>query len=119
MAIISYRVTRRGGYLTEEYTTWLQLQIYLFPNVEVFFVSTMSVFSRCTPCLELHDGDQGKLLLRRLEGYKETLRAMYQRINETRPHQEALEHDTEYVAFEGRKRSLSETTAKRRALTEQ
>ena len=45
--------------------------------------------------------------------------ASYVSTQETRPLQGALEHDTEYVAFEGLKRSLAETTAIRRALTEQ
>ena len=62
-----------------------------------FFASILSIFSQCTACLDVGDGDQAELLSRRLEQYEETLRVMYQRITESRPDQGALRCDIEQL----------------------
>ena len=60
---------------------------FFIPNAEEFFASILSIFSQCTACLDVCDGDQAELLSRRLEQYEEILRVMYQRITESRPDQ--------------------------------
>ena len=62
---------------------------FFIHNAEEFFASIMSIFSQCTACLDVRDGDQADLLSRRLEQYEETLRVIYQRITESRPDQGA------------------------------
>ncbi|XP_044164677.1 uncharacterized protein LOC122948691 [Acropora millepora] len=57
----------------------------------------LSIFSQCTACLDVRDGDQDDLLSRRLEQYEETLRVMYQGITESRPDQGALRRDIEQL----------------------
>ena len=47
---------------------------FFIPNAEEFFASILSIFSQCTACLDVRDGDQAELLSRRLEQYEETLR---------------------------------------------
>ena len=47
------------------------------------------LLNKSNACLELRDGDQAEFLSRRLEEYEETLHVMYQRLKETRHHQEA------------------------------
>ena len=47
------------------------------------------LLNKSNACLELRDGDQAEFLSRRLEQYEETLHVMYQRLTETRHHQEA------------------------------
>ena len=71
---------------------------FFVPNAEEFFTNVLSVFNQCTVCLETGgNGDQAELLVRRMEQYEETLRVMYQRIIETRPHQQALANDMEQL----------------------
>lgn len=70
---------------------------FFIPNAEEFFASILSIFSQCTECLDVRDGDQAELLSRRLEQYEETLRVMYQRITESRPDQGALRCDIEQL----------------------
>ena len=70
---------------------------FFIPNAEEFFASILSIFSQCTACLDVRDGDQAELLSRRLEQYEETLRVMYQRITESRPDQGALRCDIEQL----------------------
>ena len=70
---------------------------FFIPNAEEFFANILSIFSQCTACLEVRDGDQAEFLSRRLEQYEETLRVMYQRITESRPDQEALTCDIEQL----------------------
>ena len=62
---------------------------FFIPNAEEFFASILSIFSQCTACLDVRDGD--------LEQYEETLRVMYQRITESRPDQGALRCDIEQL----------------------
>ena len=35
---------------------------FFFPNAEEFFASVLTIFSQCTACLDVHDGDQVELL---------------------------------------------------------
>ena len=70
---------------------------FFIPNAEEFFASILSIFSQCTPCLDVRDGDQAELLSTRLEQYEETLRVVYQRITESRPGQGALRCDIEQL----------------------
>ena len=60
---------------------------FFIHNAEEFFVSILSIFSQCTACLDVRDGDQAELISWRLEQYEETLRVMYQRITESCPDQ--------------------------------
>ena len=46
---------------------------FFISNAEEFFASTLSIFSQCTACLDVRDGDQAELLSRRLEQCEETL----------------------------------------------
>ena len=70
---------------------------FFLRNAEEFFASILSIFSQCTACQDLRDGDQAELLSRRLEQYEETLRVVYQRITESRPDQGALRCDIEQL----------------------
>ena len=66
---------------------------FLIPNAEEFFACIFSIFSQCTGCQDVGDGDQAELLSRRLEQYEETSRVLYQRITESRHDQGALRCD--------------------------
>ena len=84
---------------------------FFIPNAEEFFACILSIFSQCTACQDVRDGDQAELLSRRLEQYEETLRVVYQRITESRPDQGALRCDIEQLraTFERPKTNLGET----------
>ena len=79
---------------TARETTWQRADFFI-PNAEEFFASILSIFSQCTACLDVRDGDQAELLSRRLEQYEETSCVMYQRITESRPDEGALRCDIE------------------------
>ena len=70
---------------------------FFIPNAEEFFMNILSLFSQCTTCLEVRDGNQAEFLSRRVEQYEETLCVIYQRITETGPDQEALIRDIEQL----------------------
>ena len=44
---------------------------FFIPNTEEFFASILPIFSQCTACQDVRDGDQAELLSRRLEQYEE------------------------------------------------
>ena len=70
---------------------------FFIPNAKDFFASILSIFSQCTACQDVCDGDQAELLSRRLEQYEETLRVVYQRITKSRLDQGALRCDIEQL----------------------
>ena len=91
------RAWLRGSLGTDRRRNNMAADNFFIPNAEEFFASILSIFSQCTACLDVREGDQAELLSRRLEQYEETLRVMYQRITESRPDQGALRCDIEQL----------------------
>ena len=70
---------------------------FFIPNAEEFRTSILSIFSQCTACQDVRNGDQAELLSRRLEQQEETIPVVHQRITESRPDQGALRCDIEQL----------------------
>ena len=61
------RAWLRGSLGTDRRRNNMAADNFFIPNVEEFFASTLSIFSQCTACLGVRDGDQAELLSRRLD----------------------------------------------------
>ena len=64
------RAWLRGSLGTDRRRNNKAADIFFIPNAEEFFASILSIFSQCTACLDVRDGDQAELLSRRLEQNK-------------------------------------------------